>query len=67
MNNSKEILKTGELKIGDSQIIIYQAPDGTTNLDVRLEEDTVWLDQYQMAELFKTDRTSILRQHKKYL
>ena len=43
------------------EIIIYQTPDGNTNLDVRLEEETVWLDQYQLAELFKTDRTSILR------
>ncbi|MDR1882124.1 MAG: hypothetical protein LBR26_05000, partial [Prevotella sp.] len=43
------------------EIIFYQAPDGTTNLDVRLEEETVWLDQYQMAELFNTNRTSVLR------
>jgi len=43
------------------EIIIYQTPDGNTNLDVRLEEETVWLDQYQLAKLFKTDRTSILR------
>lgn len=43
------------------QIIIYQTPDGNTTLDVKLENDTVWLDQYQMAELFDTDRTSIVR------
>ena len=43
------------------EIVIYQAPDGNTSLDVRLENETVWLDQYQMAELFDTDRTSVLR------
>ncbi len=43
------------------EIIIYQSPDGNTLLDVKLEQDTVWLDQYQMAELFETDRTSINR------
>ena len=43
------------------EIVIYKAPDGSTNLDVRLENETVWLDQYQMADLFSTDRTSISR------
>jgi hypothetical protein len=41
------------------EIIIYQAPDGTTNLDVRLEEDTVWLTREQMSELFQRERTVI--------
>jgi prophage maintenance system killer protein len=41
------------------EIIIYQAPDGTTNLEVRLEEDTVWLTQIQMSELFQRERTVI--------
>ncbi|WP_306541222.1 RhuM family protein [Dysgonomonas sp.] len=43
------------------EIIIYQTPDGNTQLDVKLDNETVWLDQYQMAQLFKTDRTSIVR------
>jgi prophage maintenance system killer protein len=43
------------------EIVIYQTQDGGTSLEVRLENDTVWLDQYQMAELFDTDRTSIVR------
>ncbi|MDR3286749.1 MAG: hypothetical protein LBT27_04840 [Prevotellaceae bacterium] len=41
------------------EIIIYQTPDGTTNLDVRLEEDTVWLTQAQMTALFQTTRNNI--------
>ena len=45
----------------DNQIIIYQTADNQTQIDVRMENDTVWLTQTQMAELFKTDRTSIVR------
>lgn len=45
----------------NNKIIIYQTEDGHTRIDVRLENDTVWLTQAQMAELFKTDRTSIVR------
>lgn len=45
----------------DNKIIIYQTKDGQTQIDVRLENDTVWLTQAQMAELFQTDRTSIVR------
>ena len=41
------------------EIIIYQTEDA--RIDVRLENDTVWLTQAQMAELFQTDRTSIVR------
>lgn len=45
----------------DNKIVIYQTADGQTTVDVRMEGDTVWLSQAQMAELFQTDRTSILR------
>ena len=44
-----------------SEILIYQSPNGLTKIDVRLEEETVWLNQYQLAELFQTDRTSIAK------
>lgn len=43
------------------EIIIYQTPDGQTELDVRLEGDTVWLSQAQLSILFRSDRTSIGR------
>lgn len=42
------------------EIIIYQ-PDSTLSLDVRVEDDTVWLSQAQMADLFMRDRTVITR------
>lgn len=40
-------------------ILIYQTPDGQTELDVRLEQESVWLSQAQIAELFQRDRTVI--------
>ncbi len=46
---------------GKGEIKIYQTQDGDTAIDVRLEDETLWLTQAQMAELFATDRTSILR------
>ncbi len=43
------------------EIILYQTEKGNTKIEVILDKDTVWLNQYQMEELFQTDRTSILR------
>src|SRR5690606_7370983 len=45
----------------DSQIIIYQDKDSGITIDVKLDGETVWLDQYQLEVLFDTDRTSIGR------
>ena len=45
----------------ESPLVIYEAPDGTIALDVRLEGESVWLTQAQMAELFQKDRTVIGR------
>ena len=42
------------------EIIIYQTEDGLTKLDVRMEDETVWLTQQQMAELFQTSRTNVV-------
>ena len=42
-----------------SEIIIYQTDDGQTNIDVRMEEETVWLSQAQMAELFQTTKQNV--------
>ena len=41
------------------EIIIYQPDDKSTQLEVRIEEETVWLTQTQMAELFQTTRNNI--------
>ncbi len=45
----------------NNEIVIYQSEDGKTQLDVKLEGETVWLSQSQMSELFQTDRTVINR------
>ena len=41
------------------QIAIYQTPDGQTQIDVRFEQDTFWLSQAQMAEVFDKDSDTI--------
>ena len=42
-------------------IVIYQTTDGETCIDVKFQDETVWLSQAQMAELFQKDRTVIGR------
>jgi len=42
------------------EIVIYQTDEGNTKIDVRFVEDSVWLTQAQMAELFQSSRTNIL-------
>ena len=49
-----------EQKGQTGEIVMYQ-PDETIRLEVRMDHETVWLTQAQMAELFQTDRTSIVR------
>ena len=39
---------------GKSELVFYQTEDGRTRLEVKLEDETVWLTQHQMAELFQT-------------
>jgi len=43
------------------EIVLYQAPDGSVKLDVRLERDTIWLSLNQMALLFERDKSVISR------
>lgn len=45
----------------NSQLVIYQAPDGNMSIDVTVQNDTVWLSQGQMAELFDKDQSVIAR------
>ena len=48
------------MSANENQIVVYQ-PDETTRLDVRLAEDTVWLTQSQMTDLFQRNRTVVTR------
>jgi hypothetical protein len=45
--------------MSNSEILLYQTEDGQTKIDVRLEEETVWLSQAQMVELFQTTKQNI--------
>ena len=43
----------------NTELIIYQTEDGTTKIDVHMENETVWLSLDQMAELFQRDKSTI--------
>ena len=43
------------------EVVLYRTPDGKTSLEVRLEGDTVWLTQAQMAKLFGRERSVITK------
>lgn len=58
-NNSNEVLSMGDLQTGNSNLLIYQTADGLTKIDVRLQNETVWLTQGQMVELFQTTKQNI--------
>lgn len=43
------------------EIVIYQTDDGLAKIDVNMKDETVWLTQEQMAELFQRDKSTISR------
>jgi hypothetical protein len=51
------------MKINNSEILIYKSSDRNVKIDVRLEDETVWLTQKKMAELFQTTSQ---KKNKKY-
>ena len=51
--------KDNDMNTGRGQFLVYQAEDGTLKLEVRLEDETVWLSQKLMAELFQKDVRTI--------
>ena len=50
----------------DNRIIIYTANDGKTRIDVKLEEETLWLTQAQMCELYQTSKSNV-SEHVKHI
>ena len=46
-------------KMAENKVIIYTANDGTTKIDVKLEEETLWLTQAQMCELYQTSKSNV--------
>jgi|GEM_PF-1970665 Virulence protein len=63
-----ENLKDETVKSIDEQgeIVIYQSEDGKILIDVKIEDETVWLTQQQMADLFQTSRTNVV-EHIKHI
>lgn len=58
MNRKKRISQSED---SQSQFLLYQTEDGQTRIEVRLEDETVWLSLTQMAELFQRDKSVISR------
>ena len=57
----------GEAELNNhGEILIYQSEDGLTNIEVKMQDETVWLSQQQMADLFQTSRTNIV-EHIKHI
>ena len=54
------LLPSGEGDGEKNEIIVYQPEGGEFHIEVRVDQDTVWLTQAQMAELFSTSRTNIV-------
>lgn len=55
-------MQENRITTGDgSSIVLYTTDDGNTQLEVKLENETVWLTQSQMANLFGIDRTTVVR------
>lgn len=52
--------------MAENNVIIYTDNDGRIRIDVRLEEETLWLSQQQMAELYQTSRTNVI-EHIKHI
>lgn len=50
----------------DTFIVVYQAADGTPKLDVRLQDENIWLSQAQLAELYHTSKSNV-NEHLKHI
>ena len=60
MNSRQSVRKMNDIERNIGEIVMYQ-PDETIKLEVRLEDETVWLTQAQMAELFGTGRQAVTK------
>lgn len=49
----------GKHSISQSEIIIYQTEDGNNKIDVKFEDETVWLTQAQLCELYQTSKSNV--------
>ncbi len=56
---SKDLTIIDDPNSGKGQFLVYEAEDGQVKIDVRLENETVWLTQQLMADLFQTTKQNI--------
>ncbi len=54
MSNSKELTPAPQ-----GEVVIYQSPDGVTKIDVKFENETVWLTQARLCALYQTSKSNI--------
>ena len=62
---SKELVRSDRPDSGKGQFLVYEAEDGRVKIDVRLSDETVWLTQQLMADLFQTTKQNIGQHLKK--
>jgi len=56
---SKDLTTSGERNPGKGQFLVYETEDGQVKIDVRLEDETVWLTQQHMVELFQSSQQNV--------
>ena len=56
---SKDLVAVDGRNSGKGQFLVYEAEDGQVKIDVRLEDETVWLTQQLMAELFQSSQKNV--------
>ena len=59
MERRRTEVKKGGSDIVGNEILIYQTEDGRTKIDVKFEDETVWLTQAQLCELYQTSKSNI--------
>jgi prophage maintenance system killer protein len=65
MKKKKHTVREEPTSYENGAIVLYQTPDGSMSIDVRLEKETLWMDAHQMARLFGRDRSVIVRHIRK--
>ena len=56
----REVLMADKIGTDEyGEILIYQTDDGQTNIEVKIEDDTVWLTQQQLTELYQCSKSNI--------
>ena len=49
------------------ELLFYTSKDGKVKMEIRVEEETIWMSQQMMAELFQTTKQNIAKHHQLYI